>query len=537
MKLKDILQGIEILELQDNRTVAMGHDADSHENDPMNIEVNAVHTDSRRVTTGDMFIAVRGTQVDGHKFIENLSIDYKGLTVILVDRRFEELPVVNTAGLETVAHTAGTVFVRVADTGQSVGKIATNFYGNPTSKLKLVGVTGTNGKTTIATLLYQLFRRFGYKCGLCSTVCNYVDGQPYPTEQTTPDPLTLNKLLHDMVEAGCEYAFMEVSSHAVVQNRIGGLTFAGGIFTNLTRDHLDYHKTFEDYRNAKKGFFDRLPREAFAITNADDKNGMFMLQNTEARQVSYSTRSYATFTARIVEESFEGMLLDMRAEYKEPGLIAGTYVINEAVNRCYAEQVSMAFIGRFNVSNLLAVYGTAVMLGADPHQTLVEMSALRPVNGRFETIRSPKGVTAIVDYAHTPDALVNVLSTINEILNHRGQCITVCGCGGNRDKGKRPIMACVSADNSDRVIITSDNPRNEEPQDIINDMLAGLDAEQMKRVIAIADRREAIRAAIMMAQPGDVVLIAGKGHEDYQIIKGVKHHFDDHEVVREVFGL
>ena len=496
----------------------------------LDTEITGVQIDSRQVQAGDLFIAVRGSQTDGHQYVAK-AIE-SGAVAILC----EDMEGIDTAALQAVVSTT--------NTEQVVGQCATNFYGNPTSRVRLVGVTGTNGKTTIATLLYTLFRRLGYKCGLCSTVCNYIDGVAYPTEQTTPDPITLNRLLARMDEDGCEFAFMEVSSHAVVQNRIGGLTFMGGIFTNLTRDHLDYHGTFEAYRDAKKLFFDRLPAEAFAITNADDKNGLFMLQNTEAEQVTYSTRQYAQFTARIVEESFEGMLLDMRSEYKDKVTVYD--FLTGSINRVYAEQVSVPFIGRFNVSNLLAVYAAAVMIeqrcsggraDADHHQILVEMSGLRPVNGRFETIRSPKGVTAIVDYAHTPDALVNVLTTINEILQHRGQCITVCGCGGNRDRGKRPIMASVAADNSDRLIITSDNPRNEEPQAIIDDMLAGLNPGQMSKVISIADRREAIRAAVMMARPGDVILIAGKGHEDYQIVKGVKHHFDDHEVVAEAFAL
>ncbi|MBQ7683295.1 MAG: UDP-N-acetylmuramoyl-L-alanyl-D-glutamate--2,6-diaminopimelate ligase, partial [Bacteroidaceae bacterium] len=400
------------------------------------------------------------------------------------------------------------------NTEEVAGVLATQFYGNPTSRLKLVGVTGTNGKTTIATLLYHMFRRMGYKCGLCSTVCNYIDGKAVPTEVTTPDPITLNRLLGQMADEGCQYAFMEVSSHSVAQKRIAGLTFAGGIFTNLTRDHMDYHKTFENYRDAKKAFFDALPKHAFAITNADDKNGMIMVQNTRATVKTYSLRSAADYKARILEESFEGMNLEMDGR-----------------------EVSVQFVGRFNVSNLLAVYATALMLGVEQEETLILLSVMKPVNGRFETIRSREGVTAIVDYAHTPDALANVLSTINEVLRHRGQCWTVCGAGGNRDKGKRPLMAQEAVRNSDRVIITSDNPRNEDPQEIINDMLAGLSEDERRHVLSIVDRREAIRTACMMAQPGDVVLVAGKGHEDYQIIQGVKHHFDDHEIIKEAFGI
>ena len=359
-----------------------------------------------------------------------------------------------------------------------------------------------------------MFRVFGYKCGLCSTVCNYIDDEAVPTEHTTPDPITLNRLLGRMADEGCKYAFMEVSSHAVAQHRIAGLKFAGGIFTNLTRDHLDYHKTFENYRDAKKAFFDGLPKGAFAVTNVDDRNGMIMVQNTKAVVNTYSLRAAADFKAKVLEESFEGMCLDVNGK-----------------------EVSVPFIGRFNVSNLLAVYAAAVCMGRGAEDVLVALSTLRPVNGRFETIRSREGVTAIVDYAHTPDALANVLSTVNEILKRRGEVITVCGAGGNRDKGKRPIMAQEAVKNSDRVIITSDNPRFEEPQEIINDMLAGLDKEQMRKVISIVDRKEAIRTACMMARPGDVVLVAGKGHEDYQEVKGVKHHFDDHEVIKGVFGI
>ena len=404
-------------------------------------------------------------------------------------------------------------FVRVADTEEAVGRVATAFYGDPTSRLKLVGVTGTNGKTTIATLLYHLFRNLGYKCGLCSTVCNYIDGREVPTEHTTPDPITLNRLLGEMAEAGCEYAFMECSSHAIHQKRIGGLKFAGGIFTNLTRDHLDYHKTFENYRDAKKAFFDHLGADAFAITNADDKNGGVMVQNTAAAVRTYSTRSAADYKGRILEESIEGMLLD----------IDGT-------------EVSVHFVGRFNVSNLLGVYGAALMLGVEKNEVLRQLSLLHPVNGRFEAIRSPKGFSAIVDYAHTPDALVNVLTAINDI-RRGGRIITVCGAGGNRDKGKRPIMAREAAERSDRVVITSDNPRFEEPEAIIADMMAGVPEELRPKVLCITDRREAIRAAAMMAEKGDIILVAGKGHEPYQDVKGVKHHFDDHEEIRKAFGI
>ena len=410
---------------------------------------------------------------------------------------------------------AGVTYVQVTSTESAIGPVATTFYGDPTSKLILVGVTGTNGKTTIATLLYNMFRRLGFKCGLLSTVCNYIEDEAVPASHTTPDPIELNQLLSRMVEAGCQYAFMECSSHAIAQQRIGGLKFAGGIFTNLTRDHLDYHKTVENYRNAKKAFFDMLPKGAFAVTNADDKNGMFMVQNTKATVKTYSIRSMADFKARIVECHFEGMYLEVDGH-----------------------EVGVQFIGKFNVSNLLAVYGAAVMLGQKPEDILLVLSTLKSVAGRLEPIHSPEGYTAVVDYAHTPDALENVLNAIHEVLDGKdGHIITVCGAGGNRDKGKRPLMAQEAVKQSDRVIITSDNPRFEEPQDIINDMLAGLDQKQMKKVVSIVDRKEAIRTACMMAQKGDVILIAGKGHEDYQEIKGVKHHFDDREVVREIFGV
>ena len=466
---------------------------------PTTGEVTGIEIDSRKIEAGNLFIAMRGTQVDGHAYIAKAQ--EMGATAVAC----ESLP-------EKPA--SDVTYLLYPNTEEVAGVLATQFYGNPTSRLKLVGVTGTNGKTTIATLLYHMFRRMGYKCGLCSTVCNYIDGKAVPTEVTTPDPITLNRLLGQMANEGCQYAFMEVSSHSVAQKRIAGLTFAGGIFTNLTRDHMDYHKTFENYRDAKKAFFDALPKHAFAITNADDKNGMIMVQNTRATVKTYSLRSAADYKARILEESFEGMNLEMDGR-----------------------EVSVQFVGRFNVSNLLAVYATALMLGVEQEEALILLSVMKPVNGRFETIRSREGVTAIVDYAHTPDALANVLSTINEVLRHRGQCWTVCGAGGNRDKGKRPLMAQEAVKNSDRVIITSDNPRNEDPQEIINDMLAGLSEDERRHVLSIVDRREAIRTACMMAQPGDVILVAGKGHEDYQIIQGVKHHFDDHEIIKEAFGI
>jgi UDP-N-acetylmuramoyl-L-alanyl-D-glutamate--2,6-diaminopimelate ligase len=462
------------------------------------VDITGVNIDSRRIQPGHLFVAIKGTQVDGHSFIKKAE-DLGAVAVLCEDMPAEKKE--------------GVTYVQVPSTEDAVGPVATLFYGDPTSKLKLVGVTGTNGKTTIATLLYNMFRKMGHKCGLLSTVCNYIEDEAIPTSHTTPDPIELNALLGKMVDAGCEYAFMECSSHAIAQKRIGGLKFTGGLFTNLTRDHLDYHKTFENYRDAKKAFFDALPKTAFAITNADDKNGMFMVQNTKATVKTYSTRSMADFKARILECHFEGMYLEVDGR-----------------------EVGVQFIGKFNVSNLLAVYGAAVMLGKEPEDVLLVMSTLKSVSGRLEPIHSPEGYTAIVDYAHTPDALENVLNAIHEVLNGKGKVITVCGAGGNRDKGKRPIMAQEAVKQSDKVIITSDNPRFEEPQDIINDMLAGLNAQQMKKVLSITDRKEAIRTACMLAQKGDVILIAGKGHEDYQEIKGVKHHFDDREVVREIFA-
>ena len=481
MKLNEVLKNITPIKI-------VGND---------NVEITGVNIDSRRIKAGHLFVAIRGTQVDGHQFIDK-AIEL-GADAVLC----EELP-------EKLSDHV--TYVQVESTEDAVGKVATLFYGNPSHKLKLVGVTGTNGKTTIATLLYNMFRKFGYKVGLLSTVCNYIDDIEVPADHTTPDPIELNELLAKMVEAGCEYAFMECSSHAIHQKRIGGLKFAGGLFTNLTRDHLDYHKTFENYRNAKKAFFDGLPKDAFAITNADDKNGMIMVQNTKATVKTYSIRTMADFRARILECHFEGMYLEIDGR-----------------------EVGVQFIGKFNVSNLLAVYGAAIMLGKKPEDILLVLSTLHSVSGRLEPIHSPEGFTAIVDYAHTPDALANVLNAIHEVLDGKGHVITVCGAGGNRDKGKRPLMAQEAVRQSDKVIITSDNPRFEDPQEIINEMLAGLNEQQMRKVISIVDRKEAIRTACMMAQKGDVVLVAGKGHENYQEIKGVKHHFDDKEVLHEIF--
>ena len=481
MKLEEILGGINVAEIKGN----------------ISKEISGLEIDSRKIESGHMFVAVKGTQTDGHAYIGK-AIE-KGASVIVCETYPDNL-------------NSDITYIKVNNTEEVVGKLATAFYGHPTSKLKLVGVTGTNGKTTIATLLYNMFRLFGYKVGLISTVCNYIDDEAIPTEHTTPDPITLNKLLGRMADEGCKYVFMEVSSHSVVQKRIGGLEYSGGIFTNLTRDHLDYHKSFDNYLKAKKTFFDNLPKSAFALTNIDDKNGLIMTQNTKAKVYTYSLRSICDFKGKVLEDGFEGMLMD----------------INQI-------EVNVQFVGRFNASNLLAVYGTACILGKKPEDVLLKLSILRPVSGRFETLRSNRGYSAIVDYAHTPDALANVLKTINDVLDGRGQIISVIGAGGNRDKGKRPIMAQEAVKQSDKVIITSDNPRFEEPQDIINDMLAGLTQEDKRKVVCITDRKEAIRTACMLAQPNDVVLVAGKGHENYQDIKGVKHHFDDKEVIREYF--
>ena len=490
MKLQEIISGINPIEVIGS----------------VDINITGVNIDSRRISDGHLFIAMRGTQVDGHQYISK-AIE-SGASAIVCE--------------ETTDYVDNVTYIKVHSTEDIAGIIATTFYGNPTQKLKLIGVTGTNGKTTIATLLYNMFRRMGHKCGLLSTVCNYVEGEAYPTEHTTPDPIELNQLLAKMVEAGCEYAFMECSSHAIAQKRIGGLIFAGGIFTNLTRDHLDYHKTFENYRDAKKAFFDGLNKKAFAITNLDDKNGLVMTQNTKATVRTYSTQRMADYMARIIECHFEGMYLGI----EESG-----------ESRVESREVGVQFIGKFNVSNLLAVYGAARMLGKEAEEVLITLSTLKSVAGRLEPIHSENGVTGLVDYAHTPDALENVLKAIHEVMEgQEGHIITVCGCGGNRDKGKRPLMAQEAVKQSDTVIITSDNPRNEEPQDIINDMLAGLNAQQMKKVVVIADRHEAIKTSVMLAHKGDVILVAGKGHEDYQIIKGVKHHFDDREELRNAFA-
>lgn len=461
-------------------------------------EITSLECDSRKIKLGSLFVAVRGYNVDGHKFIPLVTL--AGAAAIVC----EELP----ERLES-----NVTYIKVTNSAVALGFLASQWWGNPSRKLHLVGVTGTNGKTTTATLIYEMARMMGYKAGLLSTVCNYIDSEAVPTNQTTPDPLTLNELLHRMVVAGCTYAAMEVSSHAAHQHRIAGLKFAGGVFTNLTRDHLDYHKTVEAYLSAKKSFFDNLSSDAFALTNIDDKVGLVMLQNCDAKRRTYSLRANADFMGRVIESRLDGTLMSFNGH-----------------------EVETLFTGRYNAYNLTAVYGTATMLGWNAEKILVDMSRLVPVAGRFQTIHSPAGVTAVVDYAHTPDAVVNVLQAIREVTGHDHNIITVVGAGGNRDKGKRPIMAREAAMRSDRVVLTSDNPRDEEPEEILREMEAGLDTPELRaNVLSITDRKEAIRTAVMLAKAGDVVLIAGKGHENYQEVKGVKHHFDDCEVVKEIF--
>lgn len=479
--LSDIIEGLAFTELQGSADV----------------EITAVVFDSRKVIPGSLFVAVRGTLVDGHNYIEQ-AVKQGAAAVIC-----EDLP----------AHVTGEVdFLMVADSAVALGIVASNFYENPSSNLKLVGVTGTNGKTTVATLLYQLFRDMGYKCGLLSTVENQINGTIIPSTHTTPDPVALNELLAEMVGQGCDYCFMEVSSHAVSQHRIQGLSFAGGIFTNLTHDHLDYHKTFLAYRDAKKAFFDGLSKNAFALTNADDKNGNVMLQNTQAHKKSYALKSMADYKAKILESAFDGLLLNIDND-----------------------EVWFRMVGTFNAYNLLAVYATAMLLDQDKAKVLTSLSKLPGAEGRFDYIVAPNKVIGIVDYAHTPDAVQNVLSTIHQIRKGNEKVITVIGCGGDRDKTKRPVMAKVACEWSDNVILTSDNPRSEDPAQIIEDMKAGVDPAFKRHVLSIADRREAIKTACTLAQPGDVILLAGKGHEKYQEINGVRNHFDDMEELVALF--
>ena len=460
------------------------------------MEISGLHFDSRKVGAGDVFVAQVGTAVDGHTFIDGC-VAKGAAAVVLSDKQY--LP----------GKANGTTFILVDNTDRALGLMAGKWFGEPSKKLTLVGVTGTNGKTTIATLLYKLVRALGYKAGLLSTVVNYIEDEAVPATHTTPDAIELNGLLRKMVDAGCSYAFMEVSSHAIAQERIAGLDFDGALFTNLTRDHIDYHKTFDNYRDTKKRLFDGLKKTAFAVTNKDDKNGLVMTQNCKASVHTYSTRSLADYKAQILEEGFDGMLLNINGK-----------------------EVFVPLVGRFNVSNLLCIYGAALNLGFEELEVLRVLSTLKPVNGRFETIHSPKGWTAIVDYAHTPDAVDNVIQTIRDIKKEGAKLITVVGCGGNRDKGKRPMMAQIAKRGSEQLILTSDNPRDEEPADILNDMKAGLTEEELRSTLVIEDRAAAIQTACTLAQADDVILVAGKGHEDYQIIKGVKHHFDDHEQVR-----
>ena len=469
----------------------------------VNKEIKGLHFDSRKVGQGDMFVAQVGTAVDGHQFIDGCVANGASAVVLSNRKYMQASPLPSPEG-------KGVTYILVENTDKALGLLASKWFGEPSKALTLVGVTGTNGKTTIATLLYKLVRALGHKAGLLSTVVNYIEDEAVPATHTTPDAIELNGLLRRMVDAGCTYAFMEVSSHAIAQERIAGLDFDGALFTNLTRDHIDYHKTFDNYRDTKKRLFDNLKKTAFAVTNKDDKNGLVMTQNCKAAVHTYSTRSLADYKAQILEEGFDGMMLNINGK-----------------------EVFVPLVGRFNVSNLLCIYGAAINLGFDELDVLRVLSTLKPVNGRFETIRSAKGWTAIVDYAHTPDAVDNVIQTIREIKKEGAKLITVVGCGGNRDKGKRPMMAKIAKKGSEQLILTSDNPRDEEPGDILNDMKAGLTEEELRSTLVIEDRASAIQTACTLAQAGDVILVAGKGHEDYQIIKGVKYHFDDHEVVRK----
>ena len=457
--------------------------------------ITGICFDSRKATPGSLFVAIKGTASDGHEYI-NMAIE-KGSTVIVC----QHLPSVCDPRV---------CYIVVDDSARALGLLSSSFYDHPSRQLSLTGVTGTNGKTTTATLLYRLFRAMGYSAGLFSTVANYINDETYEATHTTPDPVQLNHLLHQMVKAGCTHCFMEVSSHALDQKRVAGLSFKGGIFTNLTHDHLDYHKNFENYFKAKKSFFDMLGNEAFALSNADDKKGKEILKDCRALCRTYGLKNDADFKARLLESHFHGSLLQ----------IDGT-------------EVWVHLIGEFNAYNLLAIYASALLLGVNREETLRYLSTLKEVKGRFQRLQSSSGIIAIVDYAHTPDAVDNVLRTINRIRKGTEQVITVLGAGGNRDKTKRPVMAKVAVENSDRVILTSDNPRYENPEDILHDMEAGIPSSCQHKWATIVDRREAIRAACLMARPGDIILVAGKGHETYQEIQGVKHHFDDYEVLTE----
>jgi UDP-N-acetylmuramoyl-L-alanyl-D-glutamate--2,6-diaminopimelate ligase len=483
MKLKKFLDRIKTVEIAGNK----------------DLDIAGLSFDSRNVSENAMFFAVPGTKTDGHAFID--SAIEKGAKAIVC----ETMPNLKN---EKVC------YIRVKSSGHALGESANIFYNEPSKKLKLVGVTGTNGKTTTATLLYRLFKNLGYRVGLFSTIAIYIDDRIMKTDHTTPDALKINSALNEMADYGCDYCFMEVSSHAVAQGRIAGLDFKGGIFSNITHDHLDYHNTFDEYIKAKKGFFDSLNKNAFALVNTDDRNAKIMVQNTKASVKTYALSSPADFMCRILEHSFEGMLLNI------DGM-----------------ETWVKFAGRFNAANLLAVYAAAILLDADKTEILTELSKMTPVSGRFESIRLPSGVTAIVDYAHTPDALKNVLDAINDLIDDAGKLITVVGCGGNRDKTKRPEMACIGITNSNKLILTSDNPRFEKPEDIINDMKAGLNKTQLSQTLCIVNRKEAIKTALTIAAKGDIVLIAGKGHENYQEINGVKHHFDDKEIVLDFFEM
>ena len=461
--------------------------------------ISGVEFDSRKVKNGSLFVAVKGYKSDGHDYIG--SAIESGASAIICEKLPENPE-------------KGVTWIKTNDSARALGQAASNFFGNPSSSLKLVGVTGTNGKTTIATLLYRMFIRLGYKCGLFSTVCNYINEKELEATHTTPDPVQLNRLLSEMVSEGCDFAFMEVSSHSADQKRIAGLKFVGGIFTNLTHDHLDYHKTFDNYLAAKKSFFDSLSPDAFALVNVDDRNGRVMLQNCQARHYTFSVRRMADYRCNILEQGFEGMGLKMQGE-----------------------EIWTRFIGDFNASNLLAVYAASELLGASQKEILTIISDLHPVSGRLEVIKSVGGISGIVDYAHTPDALLNVISTINKIREGGVQLITVVGAGGDRDRTKRPKMAAISAEGSTKIILTSDNPRTEDPETIIDEMEAGITPDLKKKVLRISNRHEAIKTAVMLANKGDVILIAGKGHETYQEIMGVRHHFDDREELRNALLL
>jgi UDP-N-acetylmuramoyl-L-alanyl-D-glutamate--2,6-diaminopimelate ligase len=460
------------------------------------IAVNKIEFDSRKVEPNDVFVAIRGSISDGHSFIEK-AVQLGANTIVC-----DVLPEVLVEGI---------TYVKVDDTNKALAFMAANYFGNPSAKLKLIGITGTNGKTTIASLLYQLFKKAGFKVGLLSTVKNLVDEVEYKATHTTPDSITINHYLKEMIEAGVEYCFMEVSSHGIHQKRTEALHFAAGIFTNLSHDHLDYHPTFAEYRDVKKSFFDNLPKTAFALTNSDDKNGQIMLQNTVARKLTYALKSYADYKAQILENQLSGLLLKINGN-----------------------EVWVKLMGTFNAYNLLAIYGTAVELGIDSLEALRLLSELESVSGRFQYIVSNTNVTAIVDYAHTPDALENVLKTIADIRTNNEQLITVVGCGGNRDKAKRPIMAAIATELSDKVIFTSDNPRNEDPDVIISEMEQGVAAQNLKKSLSITDRKQAIKTACQLAQPNDIILIAGKGHETYQEVNGVRHDFDDMKIIKEM---